>query len=541
MKKLYSIFNDHAILLWVAGSCFLIGSGINHPAHAQTSYVWDTPLEKKVIQAMKTLKADELLEHAKVISDKKYIGREAGKTGSRHASQYIVENFQKAGLRPGGSAGTFFQRFKIEVGYKIHSTLQVTISGNPVENFQRRVDYALVHLVENRANFRAELAFVGYGISRPDIGFDEYQEIDVREKAVLVFAGVPWKQQFSQWGDRSTPQNVKYQSLLYKAQNAARHGAKCLLVVDDPLGWRNKLETEHLLRNPDTNSPLNSPIPILHVSYSFINAVTYLDEDSLQEIAEDISQEKQPESRVLQGRELELKADIQGKAWVGRNIIGVLPGSHPDLKREAVVIGAHYDHLGTDNNDIYFGANDNSAGVAALLGVAKAFHALEQKPARTVIFAAFDAEEIGKKGSKHFIEYSPIPILQTVLMVNFDMIGKNEPNSIFAVGTRSSFELHQIHQKVNEYVGLALVHPKSYRLGRSDHSPFYKAGVPIMYLFGGLDKDYNTPQDTWEKLIPEKIEKVSRLAFLTTHVVAKIPFRIGFDGYNKNEDAFLPN
>ena len=104
-------------------------------------------------------------------------------------------------------------------------------------------------------------------------------------------------------------------------------------------------------------------------------------------------------------------------------------------------------------------------------------------------------------------------------------------------GTRSSTQLHAIHQEANRHVGLRLTHPASFRLGLSDHSPFYHADVPILYLFGGRDPDYNTPRDTWEKLIPAKVEKVARLALLTALRVADRPERITFD---KTADPWLP-
>jgi Zn-dependent M28 family amino/carboxypeptidase len=166
--------------------------------------------------------------------------------------------------------------------------------------------------------------------------------------------------------------------------------------------------------------------------------------------------------------------------------------------------------------------------VGALLAAAQAFAALPQPPRRTLIFIAFDAEELGRLGSRHYVEDPLIPIGQTTLMVNFDMIGRNEPDHIYAVGTRSSDDLHQIHQEANAHVGLRIEHPPSLRLGRSDHSSFYQAKVPILYLFGGIDPDYNTTRDTVDKLIPAKVENVARLAFLTAWAVAERPERLRF-------------
>jgi hypothetical protein len=120
-------------------------------------------------------------------------------------------------------------------------------------------------------------------------------------------------------------------------------------------------------------------------------------------------------------------------------------------------------------------------------------------------------------------------------MVNFDMIGRNAPDAIFAVGTRSSPDLHRLHQEANQHVGLRLEHPQSFRLGRSDHTPFYYAGVPILYLFGGLDPDYNTPRDTWDRLIEGKVEKVARLAFLTAREAAERPERLRYERHQEGE------
>jgi Zn-dependent M28 family amino/carboxypeptidase len=118
----------------------------------------------------------------------------------------------------------------------------------------------------------------------------------------------------------------------------------------------------------------------------------------------------------------------------------------------------------------------------------------------------------------------------TVLMINFDMIGRNQPDRVNAVGSRSSRALHRLHQPLAERVGLHLQHPMSYRLGRSDHTAFFRAGVPILYLFGGLHPGYHTPRDTIDLLVPVKMERVARLAFLTAWEVAERSDRLDFAG-----------
>jgi hypothetical protein len=280
---------------------------------------------------------------------------------------------------------------------------------------------------------------------------------------------------------------------------------------------------------PDLDSPVPGTIPVIHITRSALARITDMSLEELRLLALEIGHEMAPQSMPVRGRRLAFQASISGRARIGRNVVGILPGRDELLRKQAVVLGAHYDHLGEGaEEDIYFGANDNAAGAGALLTIAQAFAALPSRPRRTIVFVAFDAEEIGRRGSKHYVSRPAIPIAHTTLMINFDMIGRNEPNGIHAVGTRSSEELHQTHQRMNRHVGLELKHPASFRLGRSDHSPFYFARVPILYLFGGLDPDYNTPQDTWDKLIPGKLEKVGRLAFLTALEVAQREDRLTF-------------
>ena len=473
------------------------------------------------------IQGDKIISHARVLCKPFYRGRAAGTPAERKAANYIADEFRRMGLRPGGSAGGFYQRFKIAPGYQITSSFEIQMGQIGKNDFQRGRDYRVAYLPREQAEITSECVLAGYGLTIPVLNFDEYQDIHASGKAVIVFAGVPWTAKRESW---ILPEQdlTYYNTLSYKAENAAAHGAACLVIVDNPVGWRKDLDFSEQLQIPEKKLPLNRPIPIINITHEVLTEITTMDFQELQSLAQDIIKEKVPQSLPLRGRILHLQAMLSGSAQLGRNIIAVLPGGDSKLRQEAVVLGAHYDHLGMGDTSIYFGANDNAAGVGALLMVAQAFAHLPNPPQRTLIFVAFDAEEIGKMGSRYYVANPPLAIEQTVLMINFDMIGRNDPNSIYAVGTRSSSVLHQIHQEMNQQIGLNLVHPGSFRLGRSDHTPFYYANVPIMYLFGGLDPDYNTPRDTWDKLIPGKVEKVARLSFLTAWAVAQMEQRLKF-------------
>lgn len=493
-------------------------------SRSQGSESWPTA----VTTALESIRGIEIIAHARELCDSMYQGREAGTSGIRKSADYIINEFRRIGLRPGGSAGSYFQRFKITTGYQISSELEVRLGNTIIGEFKRGQDYMSAHVPDGKTEIFADCVLVGYGLTIPKMNFDEYSEVDVNGKAVIVFTGAPWATANSPWRPATTDSKL-YNTLSYKARNAAAHGAVCILVVDNPVGWRKKLGIPERLQLPETEFPINSPIPTIHVTRDFLASITDMSIDELRMLATDIFRDQSPQSMLIRGRRLHLKASVVGTAQIGRNIIGVLPGRDDFLRRQAIVIGAHYDHLGMSQRDIYFGANDNAAGVGAMLTIAQAFAQMPKSPKRTIIFIAFDAEEIGKRGSKYYVSHPCIPIEQTVLMINFDMIGRNDPNEIKAVGTRSSKELHKLHQHLNRYLGLKLTHPDSFRLGRSDHTAFYYDKVPILYLFGGLDPDYNTPRDTWDKLIPNKVEKVAKLAFLTAQAVAERSERIRFD------------
>jgi hypothetical protein len=485
------------------------------------------PLPSTVRHALSGLSGKAVVTHAKILADPKFRGREASSPDARKAATYIATRFRRLGLRPGGGAGSYYQSFKIRLGYRVSAEMDVRIGKAVVARPRLGGDFMPVHLPDGALAFDGGCVLAGYGITSPGLRFDEYADIDAKGKAVVVFSGVPWGAQAAGWVQRADKRPLD--SLAYKVRNAAEHGAAALLVVDDPAGWRKQIRVPERLRIPDTALVASATIPVVHVTRELLADLTKMSADELRLLAVDIGREGKPESMPLRGRTLAIRAKIEGNAEIGRNVVGVLPGRDEKRRQEAVVIGAHYDHLGEMGAAVFFGANDNAAGVGALIEVAGAFRRLPQAPQRTVVFVAFDAEEIGKLGSRHYVRHPAVPMARTVLMINFDMIGRNDADQINAVGTRSSPDVHAIHQAMNRHVGLTLTHPTSFRLGRSDHTYFYYAGVPILYFFGGFHPGYNTPRDTWDKLIPAKVERVGRLAFLTALEVANRDARPRFE------------
>lgn len=483
-------------------------------------------LPAEVEIALKAIEAQDMIGNARTLSSPEYEGREPATPGSINAGNFVAEQFRAAKLLPGGDAGSYFSYFKMSSDYDISTTMSVQYNRQQKRLLSFSKHFTLLYAPKEQISIHTSFAFVGYGITCEAIGFDEYKNINVKDRIAVVFSGVPWGREATLWLSK-VPEAKNFDSLSYKVDNAVKHGAKAVFIVDNPIGWRDEIYVDRL-KSPGVFSPLDVDIPVVHITHECLSILTRLKDKELQALAISISKDTAPESIPFYERKIHLQVNVENAVMGGRNIIGVLPGSDPDLRKEAVVIGAHYDHLGKQDNDIYCGANDNSSGTSAVIAIAHAFGHLVTPPRRTIVFVAFDAEECGLQGSEFYVKNPAIAMKDTVFMINFDMIGRNEANQIYAVGTRSNTILHKVHHEMNAHVGLEIKNPDNFRLGLSDHSSFYYANVPIMYLFGGLDIDYHTPQDTWEKLLPRKMQQAARLAFLTAWHIANLDKRIEF-------------
>lgn len=209
----------------------------------------------------------------------------------------------------------------------------------------------------------------------------------------------------------------------------------------------------------------------------------------------------------------------------GRNVIGVLPGSDPALAAEAIVVGAHYDHLGRGgfgsldpgSGEVHAGADDNASGVAALLAAAERL--IRKEPARTVVFVAFTAEELGLLGSARYVERPTVPLDRTVAMLNLDMVGRLEEDPLVVYGVGTAEEWEAILARANEGLDLPLS-PQPPGYGPSDHTSFYARDVPVLHFFTNVHPDYHRPSDRWDRVDFVGLDRVSELVARVAAAVA---------------------
>jgi Zn-dependent M28 family amino/carboxypeptidase len=246
--------------------------------------------------------------------------------------------------------------------------------------------------------------------------------------------------------------------------------------------------------------------------------------DRLTEVQKAIDADLKPRSFEIPGVRVALKVVQTPETVTVGNVVGYLAGRDPELKDEVVVLGAHYDHEGMRDGRIFFGADDNASGTTALVAVAEAFGRSPIRPRRSVIVAAFAGEERGLLGSRAYTLAPPVPLERTVAMINMDMVGRNKTDEITVIGGDFSPELKTLAEEEAPGAGLKAAFESGSRQGlirRSDQAAFYDKGIPVLFFFSGFHPDYHQVTDTPDKMDPEKLARVSRLAFAVAWRVAE--------------------
>jgi len=458
-------------------------------------------------------------------------GRETPGPGLDSAAAYIANSFREMGLPP--VKGSYFQTFSMcykNLGEDNH----LIISRNGTDSdFKIKTDYMPFDITGD-LGVEGELVFAGYGITAPEYQYDDYQNIEVKDKVVLVFRHEPGEND-SSISVFNGMEQTRYSNLREKVRNAQAHGAKGILVVTEPLNYRSirprGFPWPSLSRNlPQDALPVGfcidkkDSIPVVHVGEEVINKL-FGSVDSLKVLQHLIDSTLVPDSFILPQIKVRLKTSVKTvEKYSTQNVAGFLQGTDPVLKDQLVVIGAHYDHVGflkehkADTDYIFNGADDNASGTSGVMAIAKGMTSMKVKPRRSVLFILFAGEEKGLFGSGYYVKAPLFPLENTVAMLNLDMIGRNAPDSLEIIGALQCPDLAEIIYKENKQTDFILTQKKM--SGGSDHWNFYKKDIPSIFFFADLHKDYHQTSDNPEKINAEKAARVSRLAFLTAWYIA---------------------
>jgi Iap family predicted aminopeptidase len=425
--------------------------------------------------------AERLGEVVSVLAAPDMEGRRSGTAGGDHAARRIADWLADAGLRPAGDRGSFLQSFVLETSARVLPTSSLEL----VPPAQRRLELArdwTPHGGSLAGDVTGDVVFMGYGATLPSAGHDDYAGVDVRGKIVLALDGAPPHLTNARAGR------------LDKLVAAKRRGAAALLLVSSELP------------SPDTTAVR---VGLVSGSITRAAADVMLGASGRSVAAVTKTLEDAPASFAT-GARAHIHVDLGSDEIRGANVIGVLPGTDPALADEAVVIGAHYDHLGLVGGVIHPGADDNASGTATVVGLARAF-AAAGGTGRTLVFVLFGAEELGLIGSGHYVSNPVVPLARTVAMVNFDMVGRLGDRRITVAGGDSGSGLRALAGEAVQKEGIT-INQQGSPYGPSDHSKFYDAGVPVLFFHTGSHDDYHHPTDTADKIDADGMARVAAIA-----------------------------
>jgi hypothetical protein len=476
-------------------------------------------------------------------------GRLTTTPGASIAAEYIKSRFESAGLKPAGTAGAYFHKFNLMTGtlgepnsLEISSSRGAAVRLKPTQDY-----YPLDFSVSGTA--RGEVVYVGFGITMPDLGYDDYRGKNIAGKIVLALADEPGEKDPDSRFDGVV--RSEGSSPLKKALWAQAHGAIGFLLVQDVHNHPDLINFEADALRYWPAKPPRVPrstladwankvhIPAAQISPSIGELLVGGTQRSLMDLSRSAETATGYEPLPLPEVQVALESNVIRHIVTIRNIIGVAEGSDPKLKDEYIIVSGHHDHLGMDGNQIFNGADDNVTGTVATIKIAEAFMQAArsgQRPRRSVMFAVWDAEERGMLGSWAYAENPIWPLDKMVAILNMDLIGRNEEvpeggdgrfrgldlqtsdsnkNTINILGTVRCPELKTESERANQLVGLELKfrydNNVSNLMRRSDQWPFINHGVPGLWFLTGLHPDYHTIYDRPEKINYVKMEKVTRM------------------------------
>jgi Zn-dependent M28 family amino/carboxypeptidase len=459
---------------------------------------------------MTEISGDRIRAHVKFLSSDLLEGRGVGARGGELASEYMATQFALLGAKPLGDAGTYFQQISL-VGVEPLPTTQLSMiptrsNRSPVE-FQWLDQFVGVTQQQRPdAAFDAPAVFVGHGIVAPEYQWDDYRGADVRGRVVVMFTNEPPSDDPSFFKGRAL---TYYGRWTYKFEEAARHGAAAAIIIHTTptasYGW-------DVVRSSWGREDQQVRVAVGARELAFAGWVTQEAGERIAEAAGRSVEQmlRAADTRGFRATELPLRLRGSAPAKIRdihtRNVVAKIDGSDPQLKLEAVVFNAHWDHLGVgepvDGDSIYHGAVDNATGCGMLLEIARAWTALPQKPRRSAIFLAATSEEAGLLGSKYFGEHPPIAAGKLALAINYDGFQPWGRTSDVVVNGAERTTAYPLVQEAARRFNLTIApdpRPEAGLYYRSDHFSFARVGIPAFSIEEGRDL-LGKPAGTGERL-----------------------------------------
>jgi hypothetical protein len=489
-------------------------------------------------------------------------GRATGQPGAYMAADYIASLFKVYGLQPAGdmvserptraermagkrpsSHRTFFQNFNLvetKPGNDQELSLtEITPNGSRTLNFAYKTDFS-VQASGVSMEIEMPIVFVGYGLTDKENSYDDFKEVDVKDRIILRLSGFPGQNDSSSKAYEKFSSNwsrSRYGLMRAKNNRASELGVAAVIEVDPGSdvteAWAANLpfrvnsryyegekarESYYETRMSLPGNELGSNPTRITVSERLMNELVKGSGVNLEAFQEEVKKSLKPDSKVLAGKKLRVKTSVDSKLTGARNVVGVLPGKDTT---EIIVIGGHYDHLGIHDGWIWNGADDNASGTVGMMTIAKAFMATGEQPEKTIVFCAWTGEEKGLLGSAYFAAH-PYKDAKMLLNLNYDMISRDNTDDTLGVKCTMNYTkafpvLEELTTQNLTNFGLNLevkFRPAERPGGGSDHSSFSQKDIPIIYFEAGFPPEYHQPDDHIELVNLEKMTNIIRVGYL---------------------------
>jgi Zn-dependent M28 family amino/carboxypeptidase len=479
---------------------------------AAASLAGNDELKERLQPALEAITPDGLLAHIKVLASDEFEGRAPGTKGEELSVKYITDQFKKIGLKPGNPDGSYTQEVPL-AGIKGEPKMSFAI-GDKITELKYPDDFVAssARLLPRISVDNSDVVFVGYGIVAPEYGWDDYKNVDVRGKTLLMLIGdppVPDPKDPSKLDEKMFKGKAMtyYGRWTYKYEIAAQKRAAAAIIIHETepaaypwQGVRASWAKENFeLANPNNNMDA-------------VEARSWITLDTAKKFLADCGQnfdalKKSALSKEFRPVSLKATAYIEIKQQIhsfkSHNVIGKLEGSDPKLNSEYIIYTAHWDHLGRhpelQGDQIFNGAIDNASGVASVIELAGAFSKLNPPPKRSVLFMATTAEEAGLLGAKYYTQHPLYPLEKTLADINLDSMnvwGKARDIEDLSLGFSTVDDLLAAAAKRQGRSAIPDSRPDKGKIYRADNFEFSKVGLPSLYVGKGehlLSRPENAP------------------------------------------------
>lgn len=552
----------------------------------------------KIKPGLESITAKDLLAMLAYLSSDLLEGRETGTRGYQLAAEYAASLFSLWNIQPAGDEPpaprptmmppaapvrqpprrSYFQEVVLkEITESVSRLVVETRKGEAVKSrtFVGGVDYSSMSLIPE--SISGSVVFAGYGITEKEIGYDDFKNLDVKDKVVLIISEAPGKDnpnspfQKKELKEKYFPLETPFMrqpaGRFNKIETISKLGPAAILQVANTTpdaelirGFIRRSVSDERPVDPRPRRRLMLPgtagnmpwerSPVITITREMANVILEGAGTTIDELKGKIEKTFKPASLVVPGTRVTVTTEVKAALVKCLNVLGYIEGSDPEHKDEVVVVGAHLDHLGAFGNYVYNGADDNGSGSVGVLSVARAMALNPEKPKRTVVFALWTGEEEGLLGSRYYVRNPSFPLAKTVAYLNMDMISrpydestltragrmfnlpspqellkKIRPANFLPLFFSSGAGIDDILRRANQYVGLDLFLRESSGqegrvMGGSDHASFGAEKIPWLMANTAMTSDYHQTSDSVEKVSGELMEKISRLIFTTAYLIA---------------------